>query len=121
MHLYPVKRVSVLRRVLPPVVIAAVLILLFYGLGTVSRTSIQEQKASVERAIQKSLINCYAVEGVYPSSLGYLEEHYGLIVDHDKYVIDYQTIGSNIRPTVLVVRRGEAPDEAMGAERQGAA
>lgn len=110
-HLYPVKRISILRRFLPPVVILALAVLLFYGLGCVSRTSAQEQKATVERAIQKSLTSCYAVEGAYPASLSYLEEHYGLIIDHDKYVVDYQTIGTNIRPAVLVVRIGEAPDE----------
>lgn len=111
MHLYPVKRVSALRRFLPPVVIIALAALLFYGLGRVSHTSEQEQKATIERAVQKSLTNCYAVEGAYPASLSYLEEHYGLIIDHDKYVVDYQTIGANIRPAVLVVRQGETPDE----------
>ncbi|MCI8360052.1 MAG: hypothetical protein HFE86_01785 [Clostridiales bacterium] len=111
MHLYPVKRVSALRRLLPPAAVAALAALLFYGLGCVSRTSEQEQKATLERAIQKSLTSCYAVEGAYPASLAYLEEHYGLMIDHEKYEVDYQTIGTNIRPSVLVVRLGESPDE----------
>lgn len=111
MHLYPVKRISLLRRFLPPVVIIALAALLLYGVGRVSRTSEQEQKAAVERAVRKSLVNCYAVEGAYPANLSYLEEHYGLMIDHEKYVVDYQPLGSNIRPAVLVVRRGESPDK----------
>ena len=65
----------------------------------------------MERAIQKSLVNCYAIEGAYPPDIAYLEKHCGLIIDHEAYVVDYQTIGSNIRPSVLVVPRGGAPDE----------
>lgn len=111
MHLYPVKRGAAVRRFLPLLVILAAAALLFYGLSLLSRTSEQEQKAAVERAIQKSLVNCYAIEGAYPPDIAYLEEHYGLIIDHEAYVVDYQTIGSNIRPSVLVVPRGGAPDE----------
>lgn len=111
MHLYPVKRGAAIRRFLPLLVILAAAALLFYGLGLLSRTSEQEQKAAVERAIQKSLVNCYAIEGAYPPDIAYLEKHYGLIIDHEAYVVDYQTIGSNIRPSVLVVPRGGAPDE----------
>ena len=111
MHLYPVKRGSAIRRFLPLTIIIVLAALLFYGLAQISSTSEDEQKAAVERAIQKSLVNCYAIEGAYPSSLSYLEEHYGLVIDHDTYVIDYQTIGSNLRPAVLVVRRGGTPDE----------
>ena len=111
MHLYPVKRGAAVRRFLPLLVILAAAALLFYGLDLLSRTSEQEQKAAVERAIQKSLVNCYAIEGAYPPDIAYLEKHYGLIIDHEAYVVDYQTIGSNIRPSVLVVPRGGAPDE----------
>ena len=93
------------------IVILAAVVLLFYGLSLLSRTSQQEQKAALERAIQKSLVNCYAIEGAYPPDIAYLEEHYGLIIDHEAYVVDYQTIGSNIQPAVLVVRRGGAPEE----------
>ena len=52
MHLYPVKRGAAVRRFLPLLVILAAAALLFYGLGLLSRTSEQEQKAAVERAIQ---------------------------------------------------------------------
>lgn len=107
MHLYPEKHGKNVLRILLPLLLAIVLAALFlYGFNSVSRSTEEEQVVMTERAIRKALVNCYAVEGVYPEELSYLEEHYGLIIDHDAFVIDYQTIGSNIRPAVLVVRRG---------------
>ena len=37
--------------------------------------------------------------------LSYMEEHYGLTYDKDLFFVDYQPIGSNIRPDVTVISR----------------
>jgi hypothetical protein len=47
---------------------------------------------------------CYGTEGAYPESLAYLREHYGLQYDEDKYIVDYEIVGKNIRPQVRVFR-----------------
>lgn len=107
MHLYPEKHGRKVVRILLPLLLAVMLAVLFlYGFSNVSQSAEEEQLVMTERAIRKALVNCYAVEGVYPGDITYLEEHYGLIIDHDTFVVDYQTIGSNIRPAVLVVRKG---------------
>lgn len=107
MHLYPVKRRGPAARIALYVLLLLVIAFLFlYGFFSISRTAQEEQLQSVERAIQKSLVNCYAIEGAYPDSLSYLEEHYGLIIDHSKYVVEYSSFGSNITPSVYVVSRG---------------
>ena len=107
MHLYPVKRRGPAARIALYILLLLVIALLFlYGFFSVSRTAREEQLQSVERAIQKSLVSCYAIEGAYPDSLSYLEEHYGLIIDHSKYVVEYSSFGSNITPSVYVVIRG---------------
>jgi hypothetical protein len=33
----------------------------------------------------------------------YLEEHYGITYDKDRYVISYESIGSNLMPDVTVI------------------
>lgn len=43
------------------------------------------------------------LRGAYPESLRYLEEHYGLIYDEDRFFIDYQILGSNIMPDVTII------------------
>ena len=54
----------------------------------------------------RSAAQCYAVEGVYPSSLEYLVENYGLVLNHDRYNIIYDSFSSNLPPTVEVLEKG---------------
>lgn len=121
MHLYAVKRRrTAWRLALSFVVLAAVLGALAIGSFSVSRTADIERVRALERAIHRSLVSCYAVEGAYPSDVAYLEEHYGLVIDHTKYVVDYETIGSNILPSVTVVPLGGTvlpPEEDTGEGR----
>lgn len=108
MHIYPVRHGKTVRRVaLSLLLVAAVAVLFLYGFARVSRSAAREQQTMTERAIQRALVNCYAIEGVYPSELAYLEEHYGLNINHTRFVVDYDSFGSNIRPAVRVVPRGE--------------
>ncbi len=58
---------------------------------------------SVKDAVLRSAVQCYAVEGVYPSDLRYLEDNYGLILNEDCYIVTYDIFGSNILPEVSVL------------------
>ncbi|MDE7285476.1 MAG: hypothetical protein K2N55_01345 [Lachnospiraceae bacterium] len=84
----------------PVILMIFVLSLSFIGDSTVSR-----QKESLETALNRDIIHCYAVEGFYPPSLTYIEEHYGLTYNHDLFFVDYQPIGSNMRPDVTILVR----------------
>ena len=76
-----------------------------YGISSVSATTTAKQLESLESAVNKSIVQCYAIEGMYPPSLAYLEEHYGLIYDESRYFIDYQPIASNLMPDVTILSR----------------
>ena len=67
-------------------------------------TTVQQQK-SLESALQRGIIECYALEGSYPESLQYLEEHYGVIYNKKQFFVDYQPIAENIMPNVTVIKR----------------
>ncbi len=56
-------------------------------------------------AIMRSAVQCYAIEGFYPPDVKYLEENYGLLVDHDKYFVSYSVFASNIIPEVEVFKK----------------
>ena len=122
MHLYPVRRTLTFWRVLCPLLLAvAVLLLFLVGFFRMSGTAEEERQQALERAVRKSLVSCYAIEGAYPDSLSYLEEHYGLQIDHSRYVVDYEPFGDNIWPTVQIVRRGGgSPPTAVLMEGGGA-
>lgn len=95
-----------LRFISLPVLAFLVLFLLFMqGVSSVSDTTLQKQEESLHTAIDRSVVQCYAVEGTYPPSLSYLEEHYGLTYDHDLFFVDYQAYGSNIFPDITILRK----------------
>lgn len=47
-------------------------------------------------------MHCYAIEGQYPESVAYLEENYGLRIDHDRYIVHYDIFADNIMPEITV-------------------
>lgn len=90
---------------LPITAFAIMLILFLQGIRSVSDTTLAKQQESLETALNRSIAQCYAVEGVYPPSSDYLVRHYGLIYDKNVFLVDYQYHGSNLLPDVTVLRK----------------
>jgi len=86
---------------------AAILILFLYGISYVSSSTGDRQEASLVNAMERNIVHCYALEGFYPPSLQYMEEHYGLTYDETMFIVDYQPIGTNIYPDFTIIRKGE--------------
>lgn len=89
--------------------LAVAVFLLFFavflaGVQSVSAVSEEKGMENIENAVVQSAVFCYGTEGAYPESLAYLREHYGLQYDEDKYIVDYEIVGKNIRPQVRVFR-----------------
>jgi len=76
-----------------------------YGISSVSSGSSKDEKRILDEAIHKDIVHCYATEGMYPPSLNYLEEHYGLTYDHEHFMVDYEPVGANIMPNVTILER----------------
>ena len=85
----------------------AIIGLFLYGISAVSNSPVNDEREILTNAINKDIVHCYAVEGMYPPSLSYIEKNYGLTYDRDKYLIDYEAIGSNIMPTVMIIERNQ--------------
>lgn len=91
--------------ILPAAAFVILLLLFLQGISSVGDTALDKQQESLETALSRSISQCYAVEGVYPPSLDYLKEHYGLTYDDDLFFVDYQVFGSNLMPDVTVLKR----------------
>lgn len=91
-----------------------VLAFFLYAILTFGSASADRQEAALQNAIEKDIMNCYALEGFYPPSLAYLEEHYGLLYNKDMFFADYQPIGSNIMPSVTIIRKGADNESKIG-------
>lgn len=59
----------------------------------------------IKKAVMDACVQCYALEGSYPPSLEYLEDHYGLVLDRDEYYFYYEVFASNVMPTVEVYKK----------------
>lgn len=93
-------------RVVVAVVLVCVLACAVWFMWGATQEQTREQGAlSVRNAVMTSATQCAAVEGAYPSSLSYLEEHYGLVVNHDDYVVTYEVFATNVAPSVVVMPR----------------
>lgn len=75
------------------------------GISNVSKETSAKQTESLQLAISRSIAHCYASKGYYPENLEYLQEHYGIHYDTDKYFIDYQVLGENIFPDVTIIEK----------------
>lgn len=88
-------------------IITVVLIILFtfYFYYSVENVQIVSEKQNFEiltDAIKRSVVQCYAIEGFYPPNIAYLEDNYGLTVNHNKYVVSYRIFASNIMPEIEI-------------------
>lgn len=86
------------------VLIAAAVII--YQAARVSARDIQEESAvALKAAIERNALQCYVVEGTYPSSLDYLEENYGLQINRKDFFVTYEAFAPNLPPYVQVLVR----------------
>ena len=67
----------------------------------------ENSRDAIRDTVIRCAVECYAVEGAYPDSLQYLEDHYGLTVNHRDFIVTYEVFASNQLPAVQVLVRGE--------------
>ncbi len=84
---------------------AVVLACLVFGGMAMANTAREQGAITIRDTILNSAKQCCAVEGAYPQSIDYLEEHYGLVVNDTDYAITYTSIADNMAPSVVVVPR----------------
>lgn len=84
---------------------AGIAALFFFAVDATGKSSISKQQDSLESALSRDIVQCYAIEGRYPPSIEYLEQHYGLTYDKETFFVDYIPVASNLYPDVTVIRK----------------
>lgn len=87
------------------VLFLGVVIIFNQGVNTLTTTSEREAIDAVRTAVTRAAVQFYALEGRFPPQLSYLEERFGLQLDHDRFIIHYNAVGSNITPQIAVIPR----------------
>lgn len=102
----PLPRGTILRRALLALVLAALLALACaWGAGRVGADLDGQGATALKNAVLRSAVQCYAVEGYYPQDLSYLTDHYGLRINHSRYIVVYEAFASNLPPQVTVLQK----------------
>ena len=83
----------------------ALIVLFNVGVNNLTQANEEEALEAVRNAVSRAAIQFYALEGRFPPHLYYLEERFGLQLDHDRFAIIYSAFGANVMPMILVTPR----------------
>lgn len=92
-------------KVISIVIFTSITVLFFFAVDATGKSSIAKQQESLENALARDIVQCYSIEGRYPPSLEYLEQHYGLTYDKNTFFVDYMPIASNLYPDVTIIMK----------------
>lgn len=84
---------------------AAVAVWMVRGVQEAAQVSDQEGLRMAQEAVERAVVSCYSLEGIYPATYEDLKAKSGLAIDEEKYIVFYDIFASNIRPSVTVVER----------------
>ena len=85
----------------------AVLCLIFFvsSLASVDRQQGEEGRQQLETALRRAAVACYAAEGVYPPTVEYLQQHYGVQIEEERYIVFYEIFANNLMPDITVLEK----------------
>ena len=84
------------------VILGAVVLLFLSAVNGASLKADTSATSTLEKAIRKAAVQCYAIEGFYPPDVDYLVSHYGIIIDDKKYAVSYIAFTANNMPDIQV-------------------
>lgn len=94
--------------ILVVVIILVVALWFFAALNNLGGGQRDEGREQLETALRRAAVACYAAEGVYPPTLDYLTEHYGVQIQEDRYVVFYEIFANNLMPDITVLEKGSS-------------
>lgn len=96
---------ALLRALLLPAALVAVLVFFSTALNGIDSGRAEESRNQLEQALRRGCVACYAAEGIYPPDIDYLREHYGVQVDETKYNVFYTVFADNLMPDIIVLEQ----------------
>ena len=98
-------RISAIFRWLAAALAALSLIFFISSLASVDRQQGEEGRQQLETALRRAAVACYAAEGVYPPTVEYLQEHYGVQIEEERYIVFYEIFANNLMPDITVLEK----------------
>lgn len=98
-------RISAISRWLAALLAALCLIFFVTSLASVDRQQGEEGRQQLETALRRAAVACYAAEGVYPPTVEYLQQHYGVQIEEERYIVFYEIFANNLMPDITVLEK----------------
>jgi len=96
---------SGLTGLLAAVILTAALLWFFTAVSGLKTGEGEKGRQQLEDALRQAAVACYAAEGIYPPTLDYLTDHYGVQVE-DRYIVFYEIFANNLMPEITVLEKG---------------
>lgn len=87
------------------ILLVCILLFVIISVSNLERSRQAQDIRQLEQVLHRTAVACYAVEGVYPPSVAYMQDHYGLTYDEGRYVVHYNLVASNFMPDIEVMER----------------
>lgn len=94
---------ALLSGIVPVLFSLVMIVMIVYGLKQTEISNRAEGMRILEDGIRRAAVTCYAIEGFYPDTIGYIEDHYGINIDRTRYAVYYVVFASNIMPDITVL------------------
>ena len=98
-------RISAIFQWLAALLAALCLIFFISSLASVDRQQGEEGRQQLETALRRAAVACYAAEGVYPPTVEYLQQHYGVQIEEERYIVFYEIFANNLMPDITVLEK----------------
>ena len=72
------------------------------GISRLATGHHQQDKALLEEVLHRTAVACFASEGFYPPDVAYMQQHYGLRYDENRFTVHYDRFASNLMPDITV-------------------
>lgn len=94
-------------KLLFPLLASGIVLIFLLALGNLRTGSSQEGREQLEQALRHCAVACYATEGIYPPSVEYMKEHYGIQIDEERYIVQYEVFAENLMPEITVLEKAD--------------
>ncbi|MCH5266499.1 MAG: hypothetical protein J1F02_11405 [Lachnospiraceae bacterium] len=97
--------VSVIKILFFLAILAVAVLFLWKAVQKMEMGQQAESLKQLDSSIRKATMTCYATEGVYPPTIQYLQDNYGIQIDEGKFTVFYEVFGDNMMPDITVMER----------------
>ncbi len=98
---------TIIKVVLLFAVLAAAVFCMYKATVKMSQGQEAESLKQLESSIRKATMTCYATEGIYPPTIQYLKDNYGIQIDESRFTVFYEAFAKNMMPDITVMENQE--------------